>query len=309
MFGFYESYFKFFGLSITYYGFIIALAMGFGVYVACKNAKFRDLKSDDILVLACYVLPLSIIGARLYFVIFSGEPYSFVQILRIWDGGMAILGGVIGGALGAIIYCLIHKKNLLDVGDIAAPSLILGQAIGRIGCYFAGCCYGMEVTDTSLQWFPLSTYVHGAWHLSTFFYESLWNLIGFIILLILLRKNRVKNRGEILALYFLIYGCGRAWIEGIRGDSLYIGSIRVSQLLSILLAIGAIIMIVTLKILERKGKIKGLYILQTNYKNNLLNEIKNDKEKRAIRKENKKSKKNNNEIKSKIDKHNNKNSE
>lgn len=286
MFGFYDSYFILFGLRITYYGLIIASAMALGVFVACKNAKFRNFKSDDILVLACYILPLAIIGARIYYVIFSNNSYSFGEVFKIWDGGMAILGGVIGGAIGAVIYCLIHKKNLLDVGDIAAPSLILGQAIGRIGCYFAGCCYGVEVTDPALQWFPLSTLIGGHWHYSTFFYESIWNFCGFVVLLLLLRMNKARNRGEVIALYFLIYGAGRAWIEGMRGDSLYIGSLRVSQVLSIILVIIAIAMIVIIEVLQKKGKINSLYQLQTVYSNNLLAELENQKH---VRREKRKS--------------------
>lgn len=284
MFGFYDSYFLLFGLRITYYGFIIAMAMALGVFVACKNAKFRNLKSDDILILACYILPLAIIGARIYYVIFSDNSYTFGEIFRIWDGGMAILGGVIGGAIGAVLYCLIHKKNLLDVGDIVAPSLILGQAIGRIGCYFAGCCYGVEVTDPTLQWFPLSTMIGGHWHYSTFFYESIWNFCGFIVLLLLLRKNKVRNSGEVIALYFLIYGAGRAWIEGMRGDSLYIGSLKVSQVLSIILVVIAIAMIVVIEILQKKGKIKSLRELQSAYSNNLLTELENQKQARLEKK-------------------------
>lgn len=254
MFGFYDSYFLFFGLEVTYYGFLIAVGMALGVFVACKNAKFRGFKSDDIIILACYVLPLSVIGAKLYYLTFSGQPFSFWDIFKIWEAGLAIYGGVIGGALGLVIYCLIHKKNILDMCDIAAPSLILGQAIGRIGCYFAGCCYGIEVTDPSLTWFPLSTFVHGGWHLSTFFYESIWDFATFLLLILLLRKNKVRQRGTIVALYFIVYGTGRAWIEALRGDSLYLGAIKVSQLLSILLIVLGIAIILTTFLLGRKGK-------------------------------------------------------
>ena len=254
MFGFYDSYFLFFGLEVTYYGFLISVGMALGVFVACKNAKFRGFKSDDIIILACYVLPLAVIGAKLYYLTFSGQPFSFWDIFKIWEAGLAIYGGVIGGALGLVIYCLIHKKNILDMCDIAAPSLILGQAIGRIGCYFAGCCYGIEVTDPSLTWFPLSTFVHGGWHLSTFFYESIWDFATFLLLILLLRKNTVRQRGTIVALYFIVYGTGRAWIEALRGDSLYLGAIKVSQLLSILLIVLGIAIILTTYLLGRKGK-------------------------------------------------------
>ena len=299
MFGFYDSYFLFFGLHITYYGFIIALAMALAVFVACKNAKFRGLKTDDLIICACYVLPLAIIGARIYYVIFSDHNYTFGEIFRIWDGGMAILGGVIGGAIGVMLYCLIHKKNFLDVGDIAAPSLILGQAIGRIGCYFAGCCYGIEVTDSSLMWFPLSTQIDGVWHLSTFFYECIWNLLGFVVLMLLLRKSGVKQRGAIMSLYLIIYGAGRAWVEALRGDSLYIGSIKVSQLLSIIMIIIGIAVLVSVYLLTKKGKIKSLkqmmfaeFVVSQDVlaKENKEKKKKEREEKKKLREEKKKSK-------------------
>lgn len=258
MFGFFDQYFLLFGLKISYYGFLIALAMVLGIFVACKNARMRGLKSDDILLVACYVLPLSIIGARIYYVIFSDQSYTFLQLFEIWKGGMAIYGGVIGGALGVGLYCLIHKKNFLDVADVIVPSLILGQAIGRIGCYFAGCCYGIEVTNLGLQWFPFSTQIDGVWHLSTFFYESLWNLGTFIILMLLLHLAKFKHRGAIASFYLVLYGIGRAWIEGLRGDSLMIGSVKASQLLSILLIIAGVALFVTYLILAKKGKQKAM---------------------------------------------------
>ena len=231
MFGFHDTYFLFFGLKITYYGLIISFAIGIGIWLAYKNAKFRNLKQNDILVVACYVLPLAIIGARIYYFVFSLESYtSFWQIFQIWNGGLAVYGSVIGGALGVALYCLIHKKNFFDIADVVAPSLILGQAIGRIGCYFAGCCYGVEVTNPNLQWFPLSTQINGVWHLSTFFYESLWNLAVFAILMTVLYKFNFRQRGSLMASYLILYGIGRAWIEGLRGDSLYIGAIKVSSL-------------------------------------------------------------------------------
>ncbi len=239
MFGFFSDHFLFFGLHISYYGLIIAVAMGLGVFLACKFGKLRGLTSDNLIVVACYVLPLAILGARAYYCIFSDRSYSFIEFWRIWDGGLAVYGSVIGGAIGVMLYCLIHKKHFLDVCDVIAPCLLLGQAIGRIGCYFSQCCYGIEVTDPKLQWFPLATIIDldGKWHLSTFFYESLWNILGFVVLILLLQVFKVKQRGAISASYLIIYGIGRAWIEGLRGDSLYIGSIKVSQLLSIILIV------------------------------------------------------------------------
>ena len=298
MFGFTEHSLFLFGLEITYYGLIIAIGMALGVFIACKNAKFRGLVADDFILAACYVLPLAIIGARLYYVTFSGETYSFGEIFRIWDGGMAIYGGVIGGAIGVALFCLIHKKNFLDVADVVAPSLILGQAIGRIGCYFAGCCYGIEVTNESLMWFPLSTQINGVWHLSTFFYESLWNLLAFVILLILLRKNKYKFRGSSIAMYFILYGIGRAWIEALRGDSLYIGAIKVSQLLSILLIIGGLLLILINFLLVKKGKTKSVSELEPFWSENIKRynlKIEENRQKKKAKQEEQKQKKDNDE--------------
>lgn len=254
MFGFYDSYFKFFGLTITYYGFLITLAMGLGIFIACKLAKLRGLKSEDILLLACYILPLSILGARIYFVAFCGHSYTFLEFFRIWEGGLAIYGGVIGGAVAILLYCLIHKKNFLDVADVAVVSLILGQGIGRIGCYFAGCCYGIEVTNPAFMWFPLSTQIDGVWHLSTFFYESFCDFIIFTVFLILILK-KVKTRGVMSALYLICYGTVRCIIEGFRGESLYLGAVKVSQLLSGLLVVAGIVLLVLIY-LHKNGKIK-----------------------------------------------------
>ena len=232
-------------LRIEFYGLIMALAMILGVVVACLNAKKRGLKSTDIFILACYVLPLAIIGARIYYVLFSLDQFtSFWQVFEIWKGGLAIYGGVIGGAIGVLLFCLIHKKNFFAVADIAVPSLILGQAIGRIGCFFAGCCYGIEVTNPEHMWFPLSTQINGVWHYSTFFYESFWNFLVFAgLMCVLYLAKPIKEYGVLMSLYLVFYGIGRAWIEGLRGDSLYLGSIKVSQLLSILLIIAGVALI------------------------------------------------------------------
>lgn len=244
--------FSIFGLEIKFYGLLIALGMVLGVFVACKLAKYRNLKSDDIILLALYVLPLAVIGARLYYVIFSEHSYTFWEIFEIWNGGMAIYGGVIGGAIGVILYCVIHKKNFIDVADIAVVALILGQGIGRIGCYFAGCCYGIEVTDPAFMWFPLSTQINGVWHLSTFFYESICDFIIFFVFLWLIRE-KVKTRGVMLSLYLISYGAVRCAIETFRGDSLYIGTMKVSQLLSLILMVVGIILLFVIYTKKRKA--------------------------------------------------------
>lgn len=277
MFGFYEKSFTFFGLNIAYYGLLIALAMGIGVFLACKNARFRGLKSDDIIIIACYVLPLSIIGARIYYVLFSLDSFdNFWQVFEIWNGGMAIYGGVIGGAIGVTLYCLIHKKNFLDIADIVVPSLILGQAIGRWGNFINQEAYGVYISNPNAQWFPLGVFIDNChmsgclcggsgWHMATFFYESMWNLAVFAVLMVLLRKNKLKLRGSMMCFYMILYGIGRSWIEAFRTDSLYLGSIRVSQFLSILLIIFGVSFIIVNYILNKKGKIKSLEQLSGYY--------------------------------------------
>ncbi len=297
MFGFYEKSFKFFGLDIAYYGLIIAVGMALGVILACKNAKYRGLKTDDLIIAACYALPLAIIGARIYFVLFSLDSFnSFWEVFEIWKGGMAIYGGVIGGTIGVVLYCLIHKKNFLDVADVIVPSLILGQCIGRWGNFINQEAYGMFIEDSRFHWFPFGVNIKDCnqqgclcngtgWHMATFFYESLWNLITFCVLQLLLRKNKLKFRGSLMSLYMIIYGVGRAWIEALRMDSLYIGSIRVSQFLSILLIILGMCIIVTSFVLYKKGKIKSLQELEPVYQQALKSDTKNKSKMTAKKKD------------------------
>lgn len=227
--------FKLFGRDIAIYGVLVALGFLITIVICCLNAKRRGFKTDELITLACFIIPLAIIGARIYYVIFSLDHYTnFWDIFKVWEGGLAFYGGLIGGVFGTVLYCLIYKKNILALADIILPVVLLGHSVGRIGCYFGGCCYGVEVTDPNLQWFPLSTQIDGVWHLSTFFYESLWDFLAFVILMIVLWTVNFKHNGMVGAMYFIVYGLGRAIIESFRGDSLYIGSMKVSQFLSII---------------------------------------------------------------------------
>lgn len=248
--------FNLFGFEIKFYGIIIALGMLLGIIVAVYNVKYRGMQPDDIYTVALYALIPAIVGARLYYVIFSPYSYTFLEIFDIRGGGMAIYGGVIGGALGVLAYCLVHKKNFLKVADVASVSLILGQAIGRWGNFFNQEAYGYEVTNKALQWFPFSVFIESTstWHMATFFYESFFNLIIFILLMILIRK--LKEPGTIMSLYFICYGLVRVVVEGLRTDSLYLESIRVSQLLSGLLIVAGIILLIIFKLKPRWKKSK-----------------------------------------------------
>ncbi len=249
--------FVLFGHKIYFYGITSALSYLMGVVFTVIFAKKRGLKFEDILTLACYVIPFAIIGARLYYVLFKLDSYkNFIDIFKIWEGGLGFYGGLIGGALGLLLGCIIHKKNIFAVADIIAPSLILAQALGRWGNFFNQEAYGYAVTNPSLQWFPFAVYIDDAssWHLATFFYESLWNFVSFGILAFMLCKIKFKDNCIIFASYLVLYGLGRVWIEGLRTDSLYLGSIRISQLLSILFIIGGLSYIIYCIIKNRKKK-------------------------------------------------------
>lgn len=229
------------GFEIKFYGLIMAFAMLMGLLLACKLAKKHDIKSDDILLLALIVLPCAVVGARLYYCLFYQHNYTFSELFNLRQGGLAIYGGVIGGAIGIVIFCLIKKdiKMLVLVCDICVPCLIMGQSIGRWGNFFNQEAYGNLVTNPSLQWFPFSVWIENenAWFQATFFYESLWNAVGLAILLFVYYRSR--KVGTTTFTYLIWYGLGRLWIEGLRADSLYIGStgIRVSQLLSAVLIV------------------------------------------------------------------------
>ena len=256
-----NSSFKLFGLQVPFYGFFMAIAFLSAILICLYFCKIKGYDADLIFNLVLVVLPSSIVGARLYYVIFSQRAWSFVEILQIWNGGLAVYGGIIGGVLGIIIYCLIKKESIVKVFDLVAPALLLGQAIGRIGCYFAGCCYGELVSNTSLQWFPFSVLRDDGWHYATFFYESFWCLIGFVVLLILFKKINIK--GFFSGCYFVWYGIGRLIIEGFRGDSLYLGNIRVSQLLSGLVVLLGIVWLIIFIIKYKKENIKEPNIEKT----------------------------------------------
>lgn len=247
--------FSLFGWEIKFYGILMALAMLVGVLLACKNAKHRGLSTDNIYALALYILPLAVIGARLVYCLGAGRYYSFVEILRIWDGGMSIYGGIIGGALGVCLFCFIHKKNFLDVADVACVSLILGQAIGRWGNFFNQEVYGNLVTNKAFQWFPFAVLLNnGEWHYALFFYEFLINLAIFALLFTLLKK--VKQRGYITAIYLIAYGTIRFLLEPLRMQeyNLMLFGIKLSSLISAIAVVGGIVTLVLIYTISKRGK-------------------------------------------------------
>jgi len=228
---------------IHIYGALIALAIGLGVYLCTRREKRMGLKKDISIDLALWVIPAALVGARLYYVAFRWDMYKddLLSILYIWQGGLAIYGGVIGGLIAGLIFAQTKKVSFPVLADLVAPSLILGQAVGRWGNYFNGEAYGYAVDSPAWQFFPAAVQVDGVWHMATFFYESIWDFLGFLLLWRL--KEKVTARGNLFLLYLCWYGLGRAVIEGLRTDSLMWGPIRVSQVLSagLVLASGVIL--------------------------------------------------------------------
>ncbi|WP_019849915.1 prolipoprotein diacylglyceryl transferase [Desulfitobacterium sp. PCE1] len=235
------------GLDIAWYGAIIAFGIIIGVWLAGREAERQGIKGEMIFDFLIIVLPLAIIGARAYYVIFEWANYvdNPMRIFAIREGGLAIYGGVIGGFIGALIFAKINRFPLLRLTDIVVPSLILGQAIGRWGNFVNQEAFGNLVTNPNLQFFPYAVFIErlGEWHQATFFYESMWNLCIFAVLIYF--RKRTKFTGQLLATYFMGYGLGRFWIEGLRTDSLYlIPGLRVSQAFSLILIIIGILMFV-----------------------------------------------------------------
>jgi phosphatidylglycerol:prolipoprotein diacylglycerol transferase len=233
---------------IYWYGIIIAAALIAGVALGVREAKRKGFRSEMVLDFMLLAIPLGIVCARLYYVIFEWENYSgnLLKIFAVWEGGLAIYGAVIGGAIAAFVFKAWRRVFVGDMLDVAAPSLIIAQAIGRWGNYVNQEAHGGLISNASWQWFPIGVQVDGAWYQATFFYESFWNVLVFIALMAV--RKRIKTRGGVFALYVALYGFGRFWIESLRTDSLMAGDIRVSQVLSALLFVGGIAYLIVMRV-------------------------------------------------------------
>lgn len=239
--------FELFGIEIYLYGAIIALGFILAILYCGKRAKEFGIKNDDIYELVIWLIPACIIGSRLYYVLFK-LPYYLdnpSKILAIRDGGLAIYGGIIAGIIVGLIWTRKKKLPILAVADISAFGLLIGQSVGRWGNFINREAFGVQ-TDIFCRMgltppFSETVYVH-----PTFLYESLWNFIGLVFLHFWTKNGHRKYDGQVAWMYVFWYGLGRAWVEGLRTDSLYIGStgIRVSQLLAAITALVALILLV-----------------------------------------------------------------
>lgn len=236
--------FSIFGIDIRWYGILIASAMLIGTLLALRESRRINFDENYILDVLLYSVPAAVIGARLYYVIFEWGYYSShpSEILAIRNGGLAIHGAIIGAVIAAIIYTRLKKISFFKVADICAPSIILGQAIGRWGNFMNQEAYGGVVSKQFISHFPNfiqnQMFIEGAYHHPTFLYESIWDIAVFITLLIVRRKDRGK--GFIFFLYLGLYSVGRFFIEGMRTDSLMLGSLRIAQVVSMALIIVSI---------------------------------------------------------------------
>ena len=219
-------------LTINFYGLIIAIGLMLAVIYGCKRAKHFGMSVDDLTDGVLFIVPFAIICARLYYCIFSWKDYAAdpITILYIWKGGLAIYGGVIGAAIGIVVFSLVKKIKVGAVLDITSLGFLIGQSIGRWGNFFNREAFGAE-TDSFLR-MGLTHKITGeiTYFHPTFLYESLWNAVGFVLLHFLSKKR--KFDGQIALGYLAWYGLGRTFIEGLRLDSLYWGNFRVSQLLA-----------------------------------------------------------------------------
>lgn len=232
------------GLSITWYALFICTGIVAGLLVGLYLSKKKGYNSDLAVDLLLWCLPACIIGARLYYVFLEWGQFKndLISILYIWEGGLAIYGAVIAAVVVAFFFCRKKGISFGDVMDFATPGLILGQAIGRWGNFANQEAFGNIITNPKLQFFPFGVYIDNLseWHQATFFYEFVWDIIVLGILLWYFKRS--KRRGNVGVMYFVAYGVGRAFIEGLRTDSLWLipGVIRASQLLSIIFVVAGI---------------------------------------------------------------------
>ena len=251
------------GINIYWYAVMVCLGMLIAVILGYREAKRQNINLDFFINLIFYIILFGIIGARLYYVIFNLQYYlrNPLQIIQVWNGGLAIHGGIIAGIITVIIYTKKYRVNTTKILDISVVAVIIAQAIGRWGNFFNQEAFGSVVSKHFLESLRLpefiinGMYINGSYYHPTFLYECIWNIIGFIIMLILRRRKYAKI-GEMTGFYLTWYSIARFFIEGLRLDSLMLGPIRMAQLVSV---IGVIIGIVIMIKSKKGSKFDNLY--------------------------------------------------
>lgn len=255
-------------IQIYWYSIFIFVAILVACFIIYKEAKKRNIDEEFLVNLTFNSIILGIIGARIYYVLFNLEYYisNPLEIFQIWNGGLAIHGGMIAATLFIIFYCKKHKVSVLKMLDIIVVGLILAQAIGRWGNFFNSEAYGgittlKELQNAGIPKFVIDgMYIMGEYRQPTFFYESVWCFFGFIAM-IAIRQHKNLKRGQLTGFYLVWYGLARFFIEGIRTDSLMLGPIKIAQLISIIFVIlGLILFFYYMK----KAKTKNQYLYSTD---------------------------------------------
>jgi phosphatidylglycerol---prolipoprotein diacylglyceryl transferase len=234
-------------LNLRWYGLLIAIAVLVGLWLSQQLAQRRQINPELVGDLVIWLILGAIPAARLYYVLFQWNYYSLhpEQIFAIWRGGIAIHGAILGGTLAALIFSRLKKCSFWRLADVVAPSLILGQAIGRWGNFFNSEAFG---SPTNLPWklfIPENQRPDGsgsvAYYHPTFLYESLWNVMVFGLLMTLFLRFPKLKRGTVFLVYAIAYSCGRFWIEGLRTDSLMLGPLKMAQMVSLIgIALGVL---------------------------------------------------------------------
>ena len=238
-------------IQIYWYSIFIFLGILAATLVIFREVKKRKMNEDFFINLIFYGILFGLIGARIYFVLFNLSDYlqNPIEILEVWNGGLAIHGGIIGASLWIFYYCHKYKQNALKIFDIASVGVILGQAIGRWGNFFNQEAFGQITSKAALQSAGVPNFIieqmniDGFYRQPTFLYESIWNLFGFFALLILRRYKYLKT-GQLTGLYLMWYSFGRFFIEGLRTDSLMLGPLRIAQVVSIFLFFGGLVLFI-----------------------------------------------------------------
>ncbi|QJD73274.1 prolipoprotein diacylglyceryl transferase [Lactobacillus acetotolerans] len=252
-------------LSVKWYGVIMAVAIVLATWMSISEGKKRQIESDDFIDLLLWAVPLGYVGARIYYVIFEWGYYSQHpnQIIAIWNGGIAIYGGLIAGLIVLLVFCYKRMLPPFLMLDVISPGIMAAQILGRWGNFINQEAHGGPTTLHFLESLHLPEFIiqqmkiNGVYYQPTFLYESLFNLIGLIIILSLRHKKHIFKQGEVFMSYLMWYSVVRFFVEGLRTDSLYIfGVIRVSQLLSLILFIGVLFLFI-----YRRVKVKPKWYL------------------------------------------------
>lgn len=254
--------------QISWYSVFILLGLFIGGTLLIREARKFNIDSEFISNLIFWTTIFAVIGARLYYVAFNWSYYSnnLLNIVKIWEGGLAIHGALLFGFVFVLLYTARYKVKLIRILDITVPSLLIGQAIGRWGNFFNQEAFGSEVSKAFLDKLPIpdfivdNMFINGAYHHPTFLYESLWCLLGFIILMLVRRFYKYLKSGQLTGIYFMWYSVGRFFIEGLRTDSLMLGDYKMAQIVSVALFIIGF-MIFTVK--ARGSKFENLYKEET----------------------------------------------